>query len=81
MIEVYVYMEGANPKAVVLGRRQAVGMLLEGGFKTNPDELRRISLFMEANVCDLGTGLHLVGFPPGVPDRRIVRVVGPGSLV
>jgi hypothetical protein len=81
VIEIYVYMEGANPKEVILGRRQAVDRLLEGAFKTNPDERRKISLFMEAGPCDLGSGLHIVGYPPETPDRRIIRVVGPGALV
>jgi hypothetical protein len=81
MIEVYVYLEGAHPKEVILGRRHAVDRLLVGGFSTTPAERRRISVFLEGAPCDLGTGLHLVGFPPDVPDRKIVRVVGPGSLV
>lgn len=81
MIETYVIMHGNNPVRVVIGRRQAVDALLEGGFKLNPDERRKITLFMEGLVPDAGTGLHLVGFPPELPDRRALRVPGPGSEV
>jgi len=81
MIEVYVYLEGNFPMEVVLGRRAAVDRMLVGDFKTTDTERRRISLFMEAGPCDLGSGLTLVGFPPSVPDRKIVRVIGPGALV
>lgn len=81
MIELYIYLEGNTPKEVILGRRHAVDRLLLNGFKITPAEGRRISSFLEAAPCDLGSGLHVVGFPPSVPDRRIVRVVGPGASV
>lgn len=82
MVEVYVYLEGFEPKEVVLGRRPAVDRLLSGGFKTTQEERKRVSLFMEAGPCDLGKGLLIVGHPSeGIKDRRIVRVVGPGALV
>lgn len=82
MLEIYVYLEGNNPKEVALGRRQAVDLLLAGGFRTTAEERRRISLFMEAGPCDLGSGLTIVGHPSeGVPDRKIVRIIGPGALV
>lgn len=81
MIETYVIMHGNKPVRVIIGRRQAVDALLEGGFKVNPSERRRITLFMEGLVPDAGTGITLVGFPPGVPDRGAIRVPGPGSEV
>lgn len=88
MVEVYVYMEGNNPKEVILGRRHAVDRLLWNGFKTTPDERRRISMFLEGAPCDIGAGLSLVGtlddnkgYNTREPDRQIVRVLGPGSTV
>lgn len=81
MIEVYVYLEGLRPVEVVLGRRAAVDRLLAPPFKTTSDERKRISLFLEGPPCDLGTGITVVGFPPDIPDRRIVRVIGPGAEV
>lgn len=88
MVEVYVFMEGNNPKEVVLGRRHAVERLLQGGYKTTPDERRKISAFLECALPDVGDGIHLVGwildkehYNERQDDRRIVRVIGPGSLV
>lgn len=92
MNEWYVFSEGDKPLEVCLGRRVAVDRLLEGDFPVTPSEKKQISLFMEAVVCDLGAGLHLVGtvreygdteLAPAEPrkDRRLTRVVGPGALV
>lgn len=91
MNEWYVFSEGGKPFEVCLGRRQAVDRLLapdaEGRkYQTTPAERRQITLFMEGVVCDLGSGLLLVGLVRDtdhdpVPDRRITRVIGPGATV
>lgn len=90
MHEIYVYSEGGRPFEVFYSRREAVDRALEGDFKVTPEERKKIVQFMEGNVCDLGGGLHLVGMikegykegdAEAKPDRRITRVIGPGSLV
>lgn len=86
MVELYVYMEGGKPFEVCMGRREAVNRLIADNFPTTPTERKQISAFLESVVCDLGAGLHLVGMvreegKDAVPDRRIVRVIGPGALV
>jgi hypothetical protein len=85
MVEVYVFMEGGRPKEVVLGRRHAVDRLLQNSYRTTEGERKAISLFLERAMPDIGEGIRLVGwildFSEKVPDREIVRVLGPGSLV
>jgi hypothetical protein len=76
MTELYVYSEGNKPKAVVVGRQEAVRLLVAESFPTTAAEKKAINLFLEGNLCELGTGLLLVGYPPEVPDRRLTRVVG-----
>lgn len=75
-IEVYVYCEGTRPVEVVLGRQAAVKRLLRDSFPTTATEKKSISAFLEGNMCELGRGLALVGYPPEVPDRSITRVSG-----
>lgn len=75
MTELYVYSEGKEPKAVIVGRNEAVRHICRD-FPTTQAEKRAINAFLEGNVCELGQGLHLVGFPPEVPDRKLTRVVG-----
>ena len=60
--------------------------LLRDNFKTTDTERKQISRFLEAVVCDLGAGLHLVGLVKDVDqeaqaDRRLTRVIGPGAEV
>lgn len=86
MNEWYVYSEAGKPFEVILGRKEAVARLLQGEFKTTPEERKQISRFIEGNVCDLGSGLHLVGLVKNgeqepMPDRRLTRCIGPGALV
>lgn len=88
MNEWYVYTEGGKPFEVVLGRMEAVRRILAPGgtFRTTPEEKKQISRFLEGNVCDLGGGLHLVGIvrsehDEAQPDRKIIRVIGPGTEV
>ena len=89
MTEWYVYLEGVRPMEVILGRRAAVNKLFNNARSTE-DERRRASLFLEAPMCDLGSGLRVVGWFEGVedgegeeyrPDRSIIRVLGPGTEV
>ena len=88
MTEWYVISEGFGvtftPKAVVLGRLAALSKLTDG-FRVTKDETKKLGLFMEAGLCDLYTGLHLVGYEDSKgykhPDRKLVRVVGPGTEV
>lgn len=88
MTEWYVYSEGHGgkwtPKEAVLGRAEAVRRLT-ANFKVTPDERRRILNFARNGVCDLGDGPFVVGYddPNGkmVMDRRLTRVVGPGTEV
>ena len=77
-IEIYVYSEGNVPKKVVQGRQEAVNLVTKD-FHTTQAEKVRIRNFVEGNICELGTGLQLVGYPPEVPDRKLTRVLGPGS--
>lgn len=76
--EIYVYSEGEKPRKVIQGREAAVRELIKD-FHTTPKEKKQLAQFLEGNVCELYTGIHLVGFPPEVPDRRLTRVLGPGS--
>lgn len=84
MTEWYVLMSGNNPILVVLGRRDAVTEFMRG-FRLTPDEKKRAGRFVEAGLCPIGEGLHAVGYEKEngerVPDRRLVRCVGPGTEV
>lgn len=87
MTEWYVYSEGHGgkwtPKEVVLGRAEAVRRLVQN-FKVTPEEKRRIQDFARNGVCDLGAGPFIVGYEDNnkvVEDRRLTRVVGPGTEV
>ena len=78
-MELYVYSEGNKPVAVVVGRQEAIRQLCGHGnntFPTTAAERKAISLFLEGNICELGQGIALVGYPPEVPDRKLTRVVG-----
>lgn len=88
MNEWYVFSDNGVPVEVVLGRRHAVNRLLQGEFKTTESEKKSISRFLEGTLCDLGSGLHLVGLAKdwvegtdAVGDRRLTRVIGPGTEV
>lgn len=76
MTELYVYSEGNKPVAVCVGRAEAVRRLVADSFPTTAAEKKAINLFLEGNICELGTGIQLVGYPPEVPDRKLTRVVG-----
>lgn len=74
-IELYVYSEGKNPVEVVVGRNEAVRLLVKD-FPTTAGEKKAITAFLEGNICELGQGILLVGYPPELPDRRLTRVRG-----
>jgi hypothetical protein len=81
--EWYVYMENGQPKMVILGRAHALTHLTTN-FRLTPAEKRRLG-FVRESMPDLGQVIQLVGYEVGldnrVPDRAIVRVVGPGTEV
>lgn len=83
MTEWYVYMENGVPTAVILGRRDALDRLTNS-FRLTPSEKRRLGFVREC-MPDLGQEIRLVGYETGVdsrmPDRSIMRVVGPGTEV
>ena len=83
MTEWYVYMEGREPKAVILGRFAALDQLTLN-FRLTPAERRKLG-FVRESMPDLGQVIGLVGYDTGLdsrmPDRCIVRVIGPGTEV
>lgn len=87
MNEWYVLSVGGKPVEAILGRKEAVaGLTNHGQFPVTPGEKKQITSFIEGNVCDLGSGLLVVGLvknPNEDPeeDRRITRVRGPGAEV
>lgn len=87
MNEWYVLTIGGKPFEAILGRRQAVERLIDHGeFPTTPEEKKAISRFLEGIICDLGAGLLVVGkvkapHEDQEPDRKITRVIGPGTEV
>lgn len=87
MTEWYVFSEGYGgkwtPVEVVLGRAEAIRRLTEQ-FKVTADEKKRIQNFARGSVCSLGDGPFIVGYEDAnrvVKDRRLTRVVGPGTAV
>jgi hypothetical protein len=76
--EWYVYLEGASPVEVILGRRPALDRLTHN-FRITDTERKRLGRLMET-MPSLGEPILLVGYN-GRPDRRIVRVTGPGTEV
>jgi hypothetical protein len=78
------YLTASTPQKAILGRVQAVREFAEG-FRMTPAEKRRMALFLEGTVCDLGSGLSLVGYTKDdgevIPDRKLTRVLGPGTEV
>lgn len=87
MNEWYVLSVGGKPVEVILGRKEAVDALTEQGtFPCTPEEKKQIVRFIEGNVCDLGSGLLVVGLVKNpnedqAPDRAITRTRGPGATV
>ncbi len=87
MNEWYVLSVGGKPIEAILGRKEAVeGLTNRGVFPLTPEEKKQITRFIEGNVCDLGSGLLVVGLvrnPTEDPelDRKITRVRGPGAEV
>lgn len=87
MNEWYVLSVGGKPVEVILGRKEAVaGLTDKDQFPITPGEKKQIVNFIEGVVCDLGSGLLVVGLVKNpnedqAPDRRITRVRGPGAEV
>jgi hypothetical protein len=87
MNEWYVLEVGGKPVEVILGRKEAVeGLTNKGEFPVTPTERKQIVAFIEGVVCDLYSGLLVVGLVKNPtedpePDRRITRVRGPGAEV
>ncbi len=83
MTEWYVYLENGKPREVILGRAAALSKLIHN-FKLTPAERRKLGFVREA-MPDLYAPIHLVGYDVGLesrmPDRTIVRVIGPGTEV
>ena len=84
MNEWYVYLEGGQPKQILLGRRQALDRLTKDA-KITRDEQKRLQRFMDMPSPELGRPIKIVGWGldgnDPEPDRSIVRVLGPGSEV
>jgi len=84
MTEWYVLVCG-KIQQVILGRHEAVREAIKRGHPTR-DELNRARRFLEAGVCDPGTGLRFAGRIDQEtgklePDIELVRALGPGSEV
>lgn len=88
MTEWYVYSEGFGgtwePREIILGRSDAARRLTRG-FRITPDERRRLTAFLEGGLCTLHSGPFVVGYEDAqgarISDRRLTRVVGPGTEV
>ena len=84
MTEWYVLIQG-KIKQVILGRHEAVREAVKLGHPTR-DECTKVRRFLEAGVCDVGTGLRFAGRIDKdtgrlEPDTELIRALGPGSEV
>jgi hypothetical protein len=84
MTEWYVLILG-KVQRIILGRHEAVREAIRIGHPTR-DELTRARKFLEAGVCDPGTGIRFAGRIDQdtgklEPDVELVRALGPGSEV